>query len=134
MMTKRRSRGFLPVVLFFILLNVFFITGKKMLDRWGADQDVLIIGNLILFVITLISFLLTKRGISHNNPNVFVRSVYGSMMVKLFGGMIAAFIYISMNKGNLNKPAFFTCMGLFLVYTFMEVGVLMKMLKEAKHG
>jgi small neutral amino acid transporter SnatA (MarC family) len=45
---------FLPVVLVFIILNGFFLTGKNMLQQWGANQDVLIVGNLVLFVITLI--------------------------------------------------------------------------------
>jgi hypothetical protein len=48
--------------------------------------------------------------------------------------MIAAFVYISINKTGLNKPALFTCMGLYLLYTFMEVGALMKMLKRKSHG
>ena len=78
--------------------------------------------------------MMAQRGLSHSNPNVFFRAVYGSIMIKLFICMIAAFIYISMNKAELNKPALFTCMGLYLVYTFMEVAVLMKQLREKKHG
>lgn len=120
----------MPVVVFFIVLNGFFISGKNMLARWGVDQDVMIIGNLLLFIITLLSFLLAQKGLKNPNPHAFVRSVYSSMMIKLFICIIAAFIYISMYRDNLNKPALFTCMGLYLVYTFMEVSILMKLLKE----
>lgn len=120
----------MPVVFFFIALNGFFISGKNMLARWGVDQDVMIIGNLLLFIITLLSFLLAQKGLKNPNPHAFVRSVYSSMMIKLFICIIAAFIYISMYRDNLNKPALFTCMGLYLVYTFMEVSILMKLLKE----
>lgn len=133
-MMKKNSRGFVPVVIFFVLVNSFFISGRHMLERWGADQEVLIIGNAILFVVTMISFFLSERGIHHQNPNVFVRSVYGSIMIKLFVYMIAAFVYISLHKKDLNKPALFTCMALYLVYTFMEVAMLMKLLRRAKHG
>lgn len=129
-MIKRRFKSFAPVVFFFIALNGFFIAGKNMLAKWGIDQDVVIIGNLLLFLITLISFVLGLRGLKNPNPHAFVRSVYTSMMLKLFLCVIAAFIYISMYRDNLNKPALFTCMGLYLVYTFMEVSVLMKLLKE----
>lgn len=128
-MTSRKYKGFLPIVVFFVLLNGFFISGKNMLARWDADQDVLIIGNALLFVVTAISFFLARRGMQQTNPYAFVRYVYGSIMIKLFICMIAAFVYISIYKKNLNKPALFTCMGLYLVYTFMEVGVLMKMLR-----
>jgi hypothetical protein len=100
-----------------------------MLDRWGVDQDVVLIGNLLLFGITLLSFLLAQKGLKSSNPHAFVRSVYSSMMIKLFLCIIAAFIYIAMYRDNLSKPALFTCMGLYLVYTFMEVSILMKLLK-----
>ncbi|MGN6165727.1 MAG: hypothetical protein ACTHOF_14410 [Flavisolibacter sp.] len=129
-MVKRKFKSFMPVVFFFIALNGFFISGKNMLARWGVDQDVMIIGNLLLFIITLLSFLLAQKGLKNPNPHAFVRSVYSSMMIKLFICIIAAFIYISMYRDNLNKPALFTCMGLYLVYTFMEVSILMKLLKE----
>ena len=129
-MIKKRFKSFVPVVFFFIALNGFFIAGKNMLAKWGIDQDVVIMGNLLLFLITLISFVLGLRGLKNPNPHAFVRSVYTSMMLKLFLCIIAAFIYIATYRDTLNKPALFTCMGLYLVYTFMEVSVLMKLLRE----
>lgn len=133
-MGKNKLKGFMPVIIFFIALNGFFIAGKNMLDRWGVDQDVVIYGNLLLFLITLFSWLLAQRGLSNPNPHAFVRSVYMSVMLKLFVCMIVAFIYISINKSALNKPGLFTCMGLYLVYTFLEVSLLMKVLKQKKNA
>jgi hypothetical protein len=133
-MGKNKLKCFFPVILIFIALNGFFVSGKNMLQRWNADQDVLIIGNALLFIITLISFLLAQRGLKNPNPYAFVRSVYMSVMLKLFVCIIAASIYISMYKSNLNKPALFFCMGLYLVYIFLEVSVLMKMLKQKKNA
>ncbi|HWJ93070.1 MAG TPA: hypothetical protein VNR87_18280 [Flavisolibacter sp.] len=129
-MTRQRFEGFLPLILFFVALNLFFIPGKPILEKWKADQNVLIIGNVLLFLLSMVSFLLAKKGMNNPNPHAFVRSVYVSVMVKLFVCMIAAFVYISMYKKDLNKPALFICMGLYLVYTFMEVSALMKMLKQ----
>ena len=130
----KNKQGILPIVIFFIALNSFFIAGKNMLHKWDVDQDVLIIGNVLLFVITFISFTIAKKGLSNPNPHAFVRSVMGSIMIKMFIFLIAAFIYIMMYKKDLNKPALFICMGLYLVYTFMEVSVLTKMLKQQKNG
>jgi hypothetical protein len=132
-MGKNKLKGFLPVIFIFVVLTGFFVSGKNILQRWNVDQDVVIIGNALLFIITLFSFLLSQRGLEHSNPHVFVRSVYLSMMLKLFACIIAAFVYISMYQTNLNKPALFICMGLYLVYTFLEVSVLMKMLKQKKN-
>jgi len=133
-MGKNKLKGFLPVIIFFIALNGFFISGKNMLNRWGVDQDVVIYGNLLLFLLTLFSWLLGQRGLKNPNPHAFIRSVYMSVMLKLFVCIIAALIYISINKTGLNKPGLFTCMGLYLVYTFLEVSLLMKLLKGKKNA
>ncbi len=133
-MLKNRVRPLLPLVLLFVLLNAFFITGKGLLQKWNADQDVLIIGNLFIFLITLIAFFISQRGLRGENPHAFVRSVYGSIMLRLFACMIAAFIYIAIYRKDLNKPAFFTLMALYLLYTFIEVSLLTKMLKLRKNG
>jgi hypothetical protein len=132
-MVKRKFKSFFPIVLFFIVLNGFFISGKNMLNRWDMDQDVLIIGNLILLVITLVSFFLAQKGLKNPNPHAFVRSVYSGMMIKLFLCVIVVFIYVSLYKNTYNKPALFTCMALYLVYSFMEVSILMKLLRKSPH-
>lgn len=130
----RNRRSFLPLMLLFIILNALFISGKGLLERWGADFEVLIIGNLVLFVIFLLSFFVAQKGLKTTNAHAFVRSVYGSMMIKLFICMIAAFIYIAVYKKDLNKPALFTLMGLYLVYSFIEVATLTKMSKQKVNG
>ena len=134
-MAMRRNRSpLLPIIIFFILLNALFLVGKNFLERSGFDQSVLIIGNLVLFIATLVSFVFAKRGLRSENPQAFVRSVYMSIMIKLFICVIAAVIYIFLFRKNLNRPALFTCMGLYLVYTFIEVSVLTKTLKEKRHA
>jgi len=133
-MSRNKLKGFMPVILVFIALNGFFISAKSMLQRWNVDQDVAIIGNVLLFIITLSSFLLAQRGLKNPNPHAFVRSVYMSVMLKLFVCIIAAFIYIALYKSKLNKSALFICMALYLVYTFLEVASLTKLLKQKKNA
>jgi hypothetical protein len=127
---KRNS----PLILVFILLNAFFIAGKNMLARWGVDQSVLIVGNLVLFAVTFSSFLLTRRALTSSNPHAFMRAMYGSFMIKFFVCAAAAFIYIMSVKKNVNKPALFACMGLYLVYTAIEISSLTKLLKQKKNA
>ena len=125
----KNKKPFSPVILLFIILNALFLTGRNTLEGWNVDQKVLIAGNILLFVITLISFLLAQRGLKSSNTHVFIRAVIGSIMIKLFVSIIAAFIYISVFKKQINKPALFICMGLYLIYTFLEVSILTKQLK-----
>ena len=55
---KMKSRKpWIPFVLLFIILNCFFIAGKNWLVKKGVDHEVLIVGNLVLFLATLLSFL-----------------------------------------------------------------------------
>jgi hypothetical protein len=134
MTQKRRDKGLFPLIIVFVVLNGFFISGKSLLQRWGADQDVLIWGNLFLLLVTLLSYVLAKRGLISPNPHAFVRAVYSSILLKLFVCLIAAFVYISIYKKDLNKPAFFTLMGLYLLYTFLEVSVILKALKQQQNA
>jgi len=127
---QNKRRAFFPIAVFFLLLNAFFVIFKNALEKWGVDQSVLILGNLVLFVVTAISFFISQRGLKSANPHAFVRSVYSSVMLKFFVFAIAAFVYIQMTKAAVNKPALFTCMGLYLVYTFLEVSVLTKLLRK----
>jgi len=133
-MQKTNKTPLIPIIVLFIVLNAFFLVDKNFLEQHGFDQGVLVIGNLVLFGATLLSFFSARRGLAATNPNAFVRSVYASIMVKLLICIIAAVIYIFMFRKNLSKPALFACMGLYLVYTFIEVSVLTKLLKEKKNA
>jgi hypothetical protein len=123
-----------PMILVFILVNAFLIAGKTMLAKWEADQAVLIGGHLLVFGMVFISFLLLQRSLASNNAQAFVRAMYGSFIIKFFVLAIAAFVYIQVTKKLVNKPALFACMGFYLVYTFLEINALMKLLKQKKNA
>jgi hypothetical protein len=131
---QSKLRTFLPIILVFIILNAFFVGGKSMMERWNVDQDVLLIGNILLFLITMVSFFIAQKGLKNPNPHAFTRAVFGGILLKLVLCIVAATIYIATFKTNLNKPALFGCMGLYLVYTFTEVSVLTKLLRGKAHG
>jgi hypothetical protein len=134
MTIQNKLKLFLPVIILFLLLNVLFFAGTILFEKWNVDRNVLIFGNLILFVVSFISFLISMRGLDTVNPHAFVRSVYGSIMLKLFVCIIAAFIYIMSFKKEVNKPALLICMAFYLIYTFTEVSVLTKYLKKRSNA
>lgn len=133
-MSTNKRKPVTPILILFVILNALFVAGKSLLLRWGADQDVLIIGNLVLFAVTLLSFYLAMKNLKSSNPHAFTRGIFSSMILKMFAFAIGAFIYISMKGKGLNKPAFFTLMGLYLVYTFVEVASLTKLLRKPADG
>ena len=123
---------FLPVLLIFILVSCLSIAFRNSFTRLQIDTDVVIIGNLILFLVTLISFFLYRKALLASNTHAFLRNVYSGMMLKLFVCMTAAFIYIYAMDGKVNKPGLFAVMILYLVYTFVEIAILMKQSKQIK--
>jgi hypothetical protein len=129
-MTPGTNRTFLPIIILFIVFNAVFLLAKNILSGWGAELSVLIFGNLLLFVVSLASFFITKQGLRAKNTHAFVRSVYGSIMIKFFVCLGAVFIYAMDRKAGINKPALFICFGLYIVYTIIEVSALMKLLKQ----
>ena len=60
------------------------------------------------------------------NSHAFFRLVYGSFMLKLIFLAASAFAYIMVERKDVNKPSLFVCMGLYLIYTFIEVNTLVK--------
>jgi len=134
MTIQNKLKLFRPVIIFFILLSALFLAASSLLEKWNVDRDVLILGNLVLFIVSFVSFLIALRGLNAENPHAFVRLVYGSIMFKLFICVVVALIYIMSFRKEINKPALFTCMALYLVYTFIEVSVLTKYLKKRSHA
>jgi hypothetical protein len=123
-----------PIFILFVFLTAFFLIAKSMLIRRNVDTDVLIIGNLILVFVTLLSYLLLYRGVKSVNPHAFVRAMYLSFIIKFFLIVLAAALYILIAKSAVNKPGIIICLFLYLVYTFMEVSVLTKMMKQKKNA
>ena len=129
-MNKQSIRNFFPAIMVFLVLNSAFLAMMKRLEEWGFDYSVLVFGNLLVFGISFLSYWMAVKGLTTKNNHAFFRWVYGSIMIKLFLLAGVAFVYIVMNKEGVNKPALFFCMGLYIIYTFIEVAALMKVNKQ----
>ena len=109
----------------------FIVEGiKSPLMQWGIDYYVLIIANALFFVVNLVAFLLQKRALQNTNPNVFVRSVMGSMLIKMFVCVAAIIIYRLIAGNAVSKISVFAAMFLYLVYLGLEVALITKMNKK----
>ena len=75
MILRNRFREFVPVVLLFVLVNALAISLRTTWVNWNLSQDLLIYGNLFLFAITFLSFLIAEKGLQNKNPHAFVRSL-----------------------------------------------------------
>lgn len=130
----KNRKPWLSIVLVFVVMNGLFLAFKTRLVEKGFNTDVLIVGNLILFAATMLSFMVFYKTLRSPNPQASMRGMYGSFMIKFFICVIAAFTYIMIAKKDVNKPALFFCMALYIVYTVIEVSSLSRMLKQNKNG
>lgn len=133
-MNKENRKAFFPIVLLFIILNGLILTFKTFLESYGFDREFLIWANLFLFFISIGGFLLQRKGLQSPNPQAFVRGMYASMMFKMFICMIVVLIYVFLFRSKINKPGLFTAMGLYIVYTVVEVTALMKVARKKKNA
>ncbi len=120
----------LLILFSFIAISIFLLTSTLINNH--TDHFVLYAANAILFVISIISFLIQQKGLHNKNPHVFVRSVMGGMMFKMVICIIAVIAYVSISGNNFNKRAIFISLFLYLIYLATEVFVVMKMNKNKK--
>lgn len=134
MENKTVFRAFLPLLFIFIIISAVSITGGSFLTRWRIEPDVVIIGNLILFIATAVSFYLYSQSLRNNRVQVILRKIYGGMFIKMFICLITALVYIMAEGKEVNKGGIFVCMFLYFVYSFLEISVLMKLSKQNKNA
>lgn len=118
---------FRPILLVFIVLEAVFVFCAGGLAARGIDYRVLMSGNVLLFVVTTISFLLYIRGLRNQNAHAFVRVMYSSLLVKFFVILGAVLIYAMIARTAVNRNGIFGCFVLYVVYTYLEVKTLLRM-------
>lgn len=133
-MNSENTKSFLPIILVFITLNGLILSTKTFLESHGFDRDFLIWANLFLFIISIGGFLLQRKGLHSANPQAFIRGVYSSMIFKMFVCMIVVLIYVFLFRNKINKPGLLTAMGMYIIYTVVEVSTLMKVVRKNKNA
>lgn len=129
-----RYRVFLPVIVLFLVTLVPCLLLADRMHGWGIDSTVVIAGSFILLLASSISLLLYQRAMQHANTMGFLRNTYSGLFFKLLFCAIAAIVYVLVAKDKLNKPALFTCMFLYLMYTFLEMRSLMQWNKARRNA
>ena len=120
----------MPLVLLFLVINILLFAFKNFLSSYHIHISFILVANVILFLITFFGFFIQLRGMSTTNTNAFLRGIYSSLIMKMFIVMGAVFGYVLASDGKINKPALFISMGLYIVYTSLEVFQLMKLVRK----
>jgi hypothetical protein len=121
-MNKTELRNFFrPIVIVFIAINAISLGFSDWLDSKGINHLVLMWGNMILFLITLISCFIHIRALASSNPHAFVRGVMLASFIKLIAIAVSVLIYLVAAGKDKSVYAVAVAMLFYIVYTLFEV-------------
>lgn len=129
-MIQSLVKKFIPVIGLFLLINFIVFIFFNSLKQYGFNVGFLVVANVIIFLLTFFGFYIQTKGVRSTNINAFIRGVYSSLLLKMFVIAGAIIIYILVMGGEANRPSILTSMGIYLVYTFLEVIQLMKIARK----
>ncbi len=120
---------------FFLSLIVVFLLSAGLIyflsmQNPALDLVFLIIGDALLALISLVSFVVIKKGIDSENANAFVRAKMTGTLIKFFLCITILLIYIFVNDRQVHKPSLFLFLGLYVVYSAIEAVPLSRMARE----
>jgi Ca2+/Na+ antiporter len=110
-----------------IVILVAITISQQFKNSLGLDTGVLLGANLFFYILTLISMAMQKKYLHDKNPNVYVRAVIGSMMIRMFATIIAVLIYVKAVNNKYDAVSLFLGLSLYLVYLSFEVKIMMKL-------
>lgn len=119
----QRKKIFVPLVLVFVIVNLLALLFGTILHAWKIDAYVVVGANLLLFLISVYNALQHLKAMAQTNPHAMVRGVMGSTVLKLFVLGTAAFIYLYNAGESKNINGLFFSMGLYIVYTWLDVRI-----------
>ncbi len=131
---NRKVQYFLPLLWLLIVVNGLAVVFKSKLLQIKIDNGVVIIANLLLFLIGCLNVYLQLRAAAAKNPNAMTRGVMVTAFLKLLVLGTAAFVYLKNAGANRSANAIFVSMGLYIVYTWLEVRIGLRLNKKGNAG
>jgi len=121
----------MPFFALFTVVNIVFIFWADKWDAFKINHIVIVFGNSLLFLLTMLSLWLHLKAIKHKNPNVLFRSVLMSTFIKIIIMGIGVLLYVSyIPKENRSRLAVIAVMVLYLLYSMIEVKTILKKNKK----
>lgn len=126
-------KSYFNLLLLFVLTSTVCLGFKYKQYDDRVNYNVIEAGNVLIFLLSIVSCYMHLKAAQSSNPNAFVRSIQGSFLLKLFVLVTATFIYVYLTGPARNSPAIFVCMGLYVLYTILEVKDAFKLLSQKKN-
>ena len=133
-MKSKFQQLYIPLIVLFGLVNTICFLLKDALKLKGIDPMMVVGANTLLFLICTFSIRSQIKSANNTNPHAMVRGVMGSVVLKLFVLGTAAFIYLYTVGEAQSVNGIFVSMGLYIIYTWLEVKMAMQIKPTKKDG
>jgi hypothetical protein len=114
------DKKFLPVAALFMLMNAIGLYCIYYFPLEGIKIPFILVVNLMLFVLSVFGFRRIQK-MDVQKPNLMVQSVMMGTIIKMMVFAVAALVYAKQQKGPVGLTSLFISMGLYLVYTYLEI-------------
>lgn len=120
-----------PITFLYTVLAVGIIFSESYLRQWGVDKRVLHGANtLLLLTASLSSFLMLMQS-GKTGSNAILTSIYGGFIIRFFGIALAAFLYIFLQKKNVNIPGLIGGALFYVLYWAVEIRAVRNQMKSS---
>jgi hypothetical protein len=116
-----------PMILLFIILNGILLVFRHRMADLKINIDVVVSANLFLFVVSMTNIYFQMTNLNNPNANAVIRGVMAGTFLKLLVLAAAAMIYLFASGTNRSVNAVFAGMVLYIIYTWLEVRITLKM-------
>lgn len=124
---KETKSWYLPFVIVFVLVSVASFLGRESLATIKISWQVVMGANLLLFLFAVLNIFAQLKTIAKAKPAAVIRGVMLGTFLKLIGLAVATVIYLVLAGPARSKNAIFVGMGLYFVYTWLEVRISLRM-------
>ncbi len=115
---------------FYILMIAVFGALTALIYAIGQSEvftfKVMLIGNAVIFILSVLSYAISSRFANSDNNSQFVRGVMGGTFLKFFLALVFGLIYIILNKDHIKIADILGLMILYIIYTTIETVFLAK--------
>lgn len=124
------KKSYLLFLVFFILGSVIMVLKSTSFNHLGFDSMLLWGANIFFLLLSLITLALQINSMKNKNSNVFIRSIMSGILIKMFGTLLAVFVYVIYNNYKFDKCSMFLGLCFYMFYLMAEVTTLMKLNKK----
>ncbi len=126
-MEKKYGQLTRPLLLLFIFANLLLLVFQRNFATKNVNIDVPIVGNLILFAVSMLNVYFQIKNLNNPNPQAVIRGVMAGTFIKLFVLAAAVVIYLLVAGERKNINGVFVSMGLYIIYTWLEVKISLRL-------